>query len=54
MVNHMAQGAAISMEDGAFLAKTIGGTVEGNMNIAGAVELCEREQMQKAYAMQQV
>lgn len=54
MVNHMAQGAATSMEDGAFLAKTIGEAVKGNMTIAEAVELYERERMPKAYAKQQV
>lgn len=54
MVNHMAQGAATSMEDGAFLAKTIGEAVKGNMSIAEAVELYEQERMPKAYAKQQV
>ena len=54
MVNHMAQGAATAMEDGAFLAKAIGEAVKGNMTIAEAVELYERERMPKAYAKQQI
>ncbi|KAL2040462.1 hypothetical protein N7G274_006905 [Stereocaulon virgatum] len=54
MVNHMAQGAATSMEDGAFLAKTIGEVVKGNMSVAEAVELYEKERMPKADLKQQV
>ena len=54
MVNHMAQGAATSMEDGAFLAKTIGEVVKGNMSVAEAVELYESERMPKADLKQQV
>ncbi len=54
MVNHMAQGAATAMEDGAFLAMTIGEAVKGNMTIAEAVKLYEQERMPKAYAKQQV
>ena len=54
MTNHMAQGAATSMEDGAFLAATVGEAVKGNMTIAEAVELYEQERMPKAYTKQQV
>lgn len=54
MVNHMAQGAATSMEDGAFLAKTIGKAAKGSMTIAEAVELYEKERMPKACLKQQV
>ena len=54
MVNHMAQGAATAMEDGAFLAKTIGEAIKGNMTISEAVKLYERERMPKAYAKQQI
>ena len=54
MVNHMAQGAATSMEDGAFLAKTIGEAAKGTMTIAEAVELYEKERMPKACMKQQV
>ena len=54
MVNHMAQGAATSMEDGAFLAKTVGEAAKGSMTIAEAVGLYERERMPKACMKQQV
>ena len=54
MVNHMAQGAATAMEDGAFLAKTIGEAAKGSMTIAEAVELYEKERMPKACMKQQV
>ena len=54
MVNHMAQGAATAMEDGAFLAKTIGEAIKGNMTISEAVKLYEQERMPKAYAKQQI
>lgn len=54
MVNHMAQGAATSMEDGAFLARCIAKVVEGEMQIFEAVQLYEKERMPKAYHKQQV
>ena len=54
MTNHMAQGAATSMEDGAFLAKCVGKVIQGNMSIKDAVELYERERMPKAHVKQQV
>ncbi|KAJ6024518.1 Salicylate hydroxylase [Penicillium herquei] len=54
MVNHMAQGAATSMEDGAFLAKCIEAVVQGKINISEAIEIYETERMPKAYAKQQV
>ena len=54
MVNHMAQGAATSMEDGAFLARAIGEVTRGHLTIAQAVDLYERERMPKAYAKQQI
>lgn len=54
MVNHMAQGAATSMEDGAFLAKCIGRVVKGQLPIREAVRIYEQERMPKAYAKQQV
>ena len=54
MTNHMAQGAATSMEDGAFLAATIGEVVKGTMTIAEAVQLYEQERMPKAHTKQQV
>lgn len=54
MVNHMAQGAATSMEDGAFLAKCIAKVVEGKIYLDNAVRIYEEERMPKAYAKQQV
>ena len=54
MVNHMAQGAATSMEDGAFLALAIGEVVKGNLTIPEAIEIYETSRMPKAYAKQQV
>lgn len=54
MVNHMAQGAATSMEDGAFLAKCVEAVVQGKIGIQEAVKIYETERMPKAYAKQQV
>jgi len=54
MVNHMAQGAATSMEDGAFLAKCIAKVVQGKICLEEAVRIYEEERMPKAYAKQQV
>lgn len=54
MVNHMAQGAATSMEDGAFLGRCIHYVVQGKIDIAEAVHIYETERMPKAFAKQQV
>ncbi|OAP61681.1 salicylate hydroxylase [Fonsecaea erecta] len=54
MVNHMAQGAATSMEDGAFLARCIAKVVEGKIRIDQAVRIYEDERKPKAYMKQQV
>jgi salicylate hydroxylase len=54
MTNHMAQGAATSMEDGAFLARTLAKVVEGRINLAQAIEIYEKSRMPKAYYKQQV
>jgi salicylate hydroxylase len=54
MVNHMAQGAATSMEDGAFLGRCIAKVVEGKIRIQDAVRIYEEERMPKAFAKQQV
>lgn len=54
MVNHMAQGAATSMEDGAFLAKCIAQVVQGKLPLEEAVRIYEEERMPKAFAKQQV
>ncbi|KAI1621082.1 salicylate hydroxylase [Exophiala viscosa] len=54
MVNHMAQGAATSMEDGAYLARTLAKVVEGKINLAQAIEIYEKGRMPKVYFKQQV
>ncbi|KIH93559.1 salicylate hydroxylase [Sporothrix brasiliensis 5110] len=54
MVNHMAQGAATAMEDGAFLGTCIAAVVAGRLPLDAAVGLYERERMPKAFAKQQV
>ena len=54
MVNHMAQGAATSMEDGAFLARCIARVVKGQIRLDEAIRIYEEERQPKAYAKQQV
>lgn len=54
MVNHMAQGAATSMEDGAFLARCVGAVAEGDISLREAIGIYESERMPKAYMKQQV
>lgn len=54
MVNHMAQGAATSMEDGAFLARALGAVVQGRVTLPEAIEIYEKGRMPKAYLKQQV
>ncbi|KIX02394.1 uncharacterized protein Z518_08335 [Rhinocladiella mackenziei CBS 650.93] len=48
MVNHMAQGAATSMEDGAFLARALARVVQGKLTLAQAIEVYEKGRMPKA------
>lgn len=54
MTNHMAQGAATAMEDGAFLGKCIAQVVGGKLRLDEAVTIYEAERMPKAYIKQQV
>ena len=54
MTNHMAQGAATSMEDGAFLARCLKLVMEGHATVADAVSLYEEERMPKASYKQQL
>ena len=54
MVNHMAQGAATSMEDGAFLARTLAQVVQGKLNLAQAIDIYEKTRMPLAHNKQQV
>ena len=53
MSNHMAQGAATSLEDGAFLVRTLAKVVEGRINAAQAIETYEKTWMPRAYYKQQ-
>lgn len=56
MTNHMAQGAATSMEDGAFLARCISALIDNpdRMSLADAISVYERARMPKASYKQQV
>ena len=45
MVNHMAQGAATSMEDGAFLGRCVAKVVEGRIRLDEAVRIYEDERV---------
>ncbi|PSS13356.1 hypothetical protein M430DRAFT_77120, partial [Amorphotheca resinae ATCC 22711] len=54
MVNHMAQGAATSMEDGAFLGRCIAQVVRGRITLAQAVAIYEKARMPLAFQKQQV
>ncbi|KIW18540.1 hypothetical protein PV08_02828 [Exophiala spinifera] len=54
MVNHMAQGAATAIEDGAFLAKTLSKVVDGKLSLAEAIKIYEDTRMDKVAAKQRV
>ncbi|KAF2092134.1 salicylate hydroxylase [Saccharata proteae CBS 121410] len=54
MVNHMAQGAATSMEDGAFLGRCIREVIRNRISLHDAVRIYERGRMPKAHKKQQV
>jgi salicylate hydroxylase len=54
MVNHMAQGAATSMEDGAFLGRAIGAVVQGKISMKEAISIYEKTRMPLAHVKQQV
>jgi salicylate hydroxylase len=54
MTNHMAQGAATSMEDGAFLGRCIGQVVQKRISLQQAISIYEQHRMPKAYFKQQV
>jgi salicylate hydroxylase len=53
MVNHMAQGAATSMEDGAFLGKVIAEVVRGILSLPEAIAIYEKTRMPRAWTKQQ-
>ena len=54
MTNHMAQGAATSMEDGAFLARCLNLVIDGRATVTDAVSIYEKGRMPKASYKQQV
>jgi len=54
MTNHMAQGAATSMEDGAFLCRCIREVVQKRISLQQAISIYEQHRMPKAYFKQQV
>ncbi|ETI19560.1 hypothetical protein G647_09394 [Cladophialophora carrionii CBS 160.54] len=54
MQNHMAQGAATAMEDGAFLGVVTGEVVRGTITVAEAIELYEKKRMPRVWTKQQV
>ena len=54
MQNHMAQGAATSMEDGAFLATCLREVMSGSLTIDQAIGIYEKGRMPKAHVKQQV
>ncbi|KAK5115804.1 hypothetical protein LTR85_009398 [Meristemomyces frigidus] len=53
MVNHMAQGAATSMEDGAFLGRVLGEVVHGVLTVEKAIDIYEKTRMPRAWIKQQ-
>jgi salicylate hydroxylase len=54
MVNHMAQGAATSMEDGAFLGRTVHAAMQGRISMKEAIGIYEKTRMPLAHVKQQV
>ena len=53
MVNHLAQGAATSMEDGAFLGRALGEVVRGAISLSEAIHIYEKTRMPRAWIKQQ-
>ena len=53
MVNHMAQGAATSMEDGAFLGRVISEVVRGVITLPEAISIYEKTRMPRVWVKQQ-
>ena len=52
-MNHLAQGAATSMEDGAFLGRILGEVVRGVIKLDEAVNIYEKARMPRAWIKQQ-
>ena len=53
MQNHLAQGAATSMEDGAFLGRVLSEVVRGSVTLEEAVHIHEKARMPRAWIKQQ-
>lgn len=53
MVNHLAQGAATSMEDGAFLGRVLAEVVRGILSLQEAIHIYEKTRMPRAWIKQQ-
>ena len=53
MVNHLAQGAATSMEDGAFLGRVMAEVVRGVLSLEEAITIYEQGRMPRAWIKQQ-
>ena len=53
MQNHLAQGAASSMEDGAFLGRVLTEVVRGVLNLEEAINVYEKTRMPRAWLKQQ-
>lgn len=53
MTNHMAQGAATSIEDGAFLGRCLLEVNRGMISIKEAIGIYEAKRMPRAFARQQ-
>lgn len=53
MQNHMAQGAATSMEDGAFLGRVLAEVVRGVITMPEAISIYEKTRMPRAWIKQQ-
>ena len=53
MTNHMAQGAATSMEDGAFLGRLLAEVVRGVVTLQQAIGIYEKTRMPRAWLKQQ-
>ena len=54
MQNHVAQGAATAVEDGAFLGQVLSEVIRGSISMETAIMLYEEKRMPKAWVKQQV
>ena len=54
MVNHMAQGAATAMEDGAFLGRMLREAVSGRLTLPEVISIYEKSRMPKTHFKQRI